>query len=87
MRAQTQATDKTGYQETQMSLTAHYYTVVPIFSPVSSYTVLGQELGLFLSNFNHLKFRYLSFTVYLGVLYEGKSSSQALPEDSSFHLS
>lgn len=69
-----------------MLLTAHFYTVIPIFSPVSSYTVLSQELGLFLPNFSHLKFRHLSFTVYLGVLYEEKSSSQALPEDSSFPL-
>ena len=86
MWAQTQATDKTGFQEAQMLLAAHFYIVIPIFSPVSSSTVLSQELGLFLPNFSHLKFRHLSFTVSLGVLYEVKSSSQALPERSSIYL-
>lgn len=85
--AQTQATDKMGFQEAQMLLTAYFYTVIPIFSPVSSYAVLSQELGLFLPNFSHLKLSHLTFTVYLAILYEGKSSAQALPEDSWFHLS
>lgn len=61
-----------------MLLTVCFYTAIPIFSPVSSYTVLSQGLGLFLPNFICIKFRHLSFTVYLGVLRKGESSSQAL---------
>lgn len=55
------------FWEAQMLLTAHFYSVIPVFSSVTSYTVLSCELGCFLPNFSHLKLKHSSFTVYLCV--------------------